>query len=225
MYTREQRYEWTTLQRTVLAGLVAMLFGTAYLVGSQHWLTNDNQTFMAPIAITAMVPVALFLAAYGLSTRFRQFVLAQDLRLLTVIHLWRVIGFVFLAAYSFGVLPGLFAWPAGLGDVLVGITAIFVVAKMDRDPEFVTTNGYLSFHFMGLADFVIAITAAGLASGAIPGLISNGLTSAAMDIWPLNIAPSFLVPAFIILHLAALFKVRHLRKARAAALSAAPQAA
>lgn len=225
MHTEEQRYEWSGLQKVTLAGLVAALFGTAYAVGTGHWLTNDNQTFLAPIAITATAPVALFLAAYGLSARFRQFVLAQDLRLLTVIHLWRVIGFMFLAAYSFGVLPGLFAWPAGVGDVLVGITAIFVVAKMDRDPDFVTTNGYLGFHFMGLADFVIAITSAGLSSGAFPGLVANGLTSAAMDVWPLNIAPSFLVPAFIILHLAALFKVRHLRKARAEALSAAPQAA
>ena len=225
MYTQEQRYEWSTLQKAVLAGFVAALFGTAYFVGTQHWLTNDNQTFIAPIAVTATVPVALFLAAYGLSARFRNFVLAQDLRLLTAIHLWRVIGFVFLAAYSFGVLPGLFAWPAGVGDVLVGITAIFVVAKMDRDPDFVTTNGYLGFHFMGLADFVIAIGSAGLASGAFPGLVSNGLTSAAMDVWPLNIAPSFLVPAFIILHLAALFKVRHLRKTRAATRAAAPHAA
>ena len=33
-----------------------------------------------------------------------------------------------------------------------------------------------------------------------------------MDVWPLSIFPSFLVPAFIILHLTVLLKVRHLRR-------------
>lgn len=57
-----------------------------------------------------------------------------------------------------------------------------------------------------------AVAAAGLAAGAFPALIPGGVTSAAMDVWPLNVFPSFGAPAFIILHLTVLLKVRHMRK-------------
>ena len=165
-----------------------------------------------PIAITVAIPVFAFLAAYALSPGFRSFVLAQDIRKLTMMQHWRVIGFAFLPLYAYGVLPGLFAWPAGLGDVAIGFAALFVVTRIDRDPEYAKSSGFLRFHLLGLLDFVVAIATAGLTAGAFAGLISGGVTSAALDVWPLNIFPSFLVPAFIILHLVVLLKVRELRK-------------
>lgn len=151
----------------------------------------------------------------GFSTRFRYFVLAQDIRILTALQLWRIIGFVFLALYSLKKLPALFAWPAGAGDVITGIAAAYVIARMDRDPEYVLGDGYLWFHAFGLLDFVVALGTAGLASGAFPGLIPTGFTSASMDVWPLNLFPSFIVPGFIILQLAARLKVREMRRQRA----------
>ena len=33
-----------------------------------------------------------------------------------------------------------------------------------------------------------------------------------MDIWPLNLFPSFIVPIFVILHLSVFLKVRELRR-------------
>ena len=35
----------------------------------------------------------------------------------------------------------------------------------------------------------------GLVAGAFPGLISNGVTSAPLDVWPMNVFPSFIAPA------------------------------
>ena len=139
--------------------------------------------------------------------------LSLDIRTLTMFQHWRVIGFVFLPLYGFGVLPGFFAWPAGLGDVAIGLAAVFVIARIDRDPDYRTSAGLVRFHLLGLFDFAVAIATSGLAAGAYPVLIANGVTSSAMDVWPLNIFPSFLVPAFIIVHLIVLLKVRHLRQA------------
>ena len=118
----------------------------------------------------------------------------------------------FLIAH--GVLPGLFAWPAGLGDVAIGIAAAFVLVRLRRDPEFALSLGFLRFHVLGLLDFAVAIATAGLSAGQFPGSIENGVTSAAMDVWPLNIFPSFFVPVFIILHLTTLFKIRQMRRER-----------
>ena len=187
-------------------------FAAAYYVGTSHLLANDNQLPVPPIAITVVVPVTGFLAAYFLSARFREFVFAQDVRTLTMMQLWRVIGFTFLTLYSFGILPGLFAWPAGVGDVAVGVAALFAVHGIDRDANYVTTPSFVGFHVIGLLDFVVAFITVGLVAGAYPSLISGGLTSAAMDVWPLNIFPSFGVPIFIILHLTVLLKVREMRR-------------
>lgn len=212
MTTTTRDTVWTPNAILITAGLLLAQLAAAYYIGSSHLLTNDNRLPVPPIAITAVIPVVGFLAAYILSSRFRGFVLAQDIRTLTMMQLWRVIGFTFLALYSFGVLPGLFAWPAGVGDVAVGLAALFAVRSIDRDPTYVTTTSFVGFHVMGLLDFAVAVITVGLTAGAYPSLISGDLTSAAMDVWPLNIFPSFGVPIFIILHLTVLFNVREARR-------------
>ncbi len=216
---------WGRSQKAALAGLLLAQSAAAYFIGAGHWLTNDGHYLVAPIAVTAAFPVVLFLAAYALSTRFRGFVLSQDIRTLTMMQHWRVVGFAFLPLYAFGVLPGLFAWPAGLGDVAIGLAAVLVVARLDRESNYVKTSGFSWFHFLGLSDFAVAIATAGLSAGAFPELISNGTTSAPLDVWPLNVFPSFIVPAFIILHLTVLLKVRELRRSARRHVSASLQTA
>lgn len=216
---------WRGPYKVALAGLLAIQFVAATIIGTGELLANDQHSIVPPVAITVAIPVALFLLAYVASERFRGFVLAQDLRLLTMMQLWRVIGFGFLSLYAFGALPGLFALPAGLGDVAIGVAALFVVARMDKDPDTVTSRGFVRFHLLGLFDFTVAVAAAGLSSGAFPALVADGVTSAPMDVWPLNIFPSFLVPAFIILHLVVLLKVRALRRTAAEPTKAVPHAA
>lgn len=213
MTTHHQTPVWTPALKAGLAILLLLWFAAAYVIGVEGLLANHQSAVMAPIALSAIIPVALFLLAYRVSARFRRFVLSQDLRTLTMVQHWRVIGFVFLALYAFDVLPALFAWPAGVGDVAMGIAAIFIVARMDRDPDFVRSAGFVRYNLLGLLDFAVAVATAGLSAGAFPGLIANGATSAPMDVWPLNIFPSFIVPAFIILHLTVLLNVRHLRRA------------
>lgn len=203
---------WNNMHKTGLAALLLVQFTAAYVIGTEHLLTNDSLSLILPIGITVAVPVALFLASYSIFPRFQRFVLDQDLRTLTMIQLWRVMGFTFLMLYSFEVLPGLFAWPAGLGDVAVGLAAIVVLARLDRDPDYALSPSFSRFHLLGLLDFAVAVATSTIASGAFPSLIPTGITSAPMDVWPLNLFPSFFVPAFIILHLTVLLKVREMRR-------------
>lgn len=44
--------------------------------------------------------------------------------LLVAIHTWRIVGVVFLWGVSQGILHPAFGIPAGVGDILIGITAI-----------------------------------------------------------------------------------------------------
>ncbi len=222
---QNQRPMWGRSRKAALVGLLLVQFTAAYFIGAGHWLTNDGHYLVAPIAGTAALPVVLFLAAYARSMRFRGFVLSQDIRTLTMMQHWRVVGFAFLPLSAFSVLPGLFAWPAGLGDVAIGLAAVLVVARLDRDSNYVKTSGFLWFHFLGLSDFAVAIVTAGLSAGAFPELISNGATSAPLDVWPMNIFPSFFVPAFIILHLTVLLKVRERRRSARQRVGASLQTA
>jgi hypothetical protein len=213
---------WTTGKKTALGVILALWFGAASLIGTQHLLVNTAGSLLAPIALTAMIPVMAFLALYLLSSGFRRFVLAQDIETLTMLQHWRVLGFCFLPLYFHGVLPGVFAWPAGLGDVALGLTAPLIILRLRRDPDYATSTGLVRFQYLGLLDFAAAVATAGLAAGAYPGLIADGVTSAPMDVWPLNLFPSFGVPIFIILHLTVLLKVRTLRQQATQHFAGAP---
>ena len=206
---------WTAGKLVALFMLLIVWFAAAFVIGDQALLTNANGSLMPPIAITALVPVAVFLGLYASFSRFRGFVLAQDIETLTMLQLWRVIGFVFLMLYAYGVLPGLFALPAGIGDVAVGLAAPFVVLHLRRDPAYAASSGLVRFQYLGLLDFAVAIVTAGLSAGAFASLTPGGITSAPMDVWPLNLFPSFVVPIFIILHLTVLLQARELRRQEA----------
>src|SRR5205823_10176472 len=88
-----------------------------------------------PLLLSVVFPPGLFTIAYLLSDDFRRYVLGLDIRWLTAIQGWRLIGAMFLVLMSFGLLPGTFAWPAGVGDTIVGLYAPFVVyALVKRSP-------------------------------------------------------------------------------------------
>jgi len=216
---------WSKSTKIVTATLIAALAAAAFYIGSTGLAAVDASYQFRPIGITVIVPVALFFTAYGLSSRLRTFILAQDLRLLTMLQHWRVLGFTFLMLYAHDTLPALFAWPAGFGDILIGFTAPIIVWRLVRDPNFATSRRFITFHILGLLDFAAAFVTATLSSGAYPTVFSGAVTSAPMEVWPLNLFPSFGVPLFIIAHVVVLLKVRALRREADERVIAALQAA
>jgi hypothetical protein len=202
-------FPWVTVLLPVLA-----LFLANYVIGSQGLLVGEPGNPLRPIALSALVPVALFLLIYWRSPTLRAFLSRQNPVLLTALQSWRVVGFAFLPIYVFGHLPALFAWPAGFGDLLVGLAAPFVAWRLLKDPGFLKTRSFLAFHLLGLFDFALAITTAALTSGVVPRFIPGGISSEAMEIWPMNIFPGFFVPLFIVLHLAVLLPLLATRKAQ-----------
>lgn len=203
---------WRKSTKIITTALIAALAVAAYYVGVTGIFAVDPSLQFRPIGLTVIVPVALFFTAYVLSSRLRNFVLAQDLRTLTMLQHWRVLGFSFLVLYAHDILPAAFAWPAGFGDILVGFTAPFIVTRLARNPAFATSWRFIAFNAFGLFDFAVAVIAATLTSGAYPELFTGALTSGAMEVWPLNLFPSFFVPLFIIAHVVVLLKVRAMRR-------------
>jgi hypothetical protein len=166
-----------------------------------------------PIAIGVAAPLMLFFAWMRLSQPFREFVLSLDLRFVAALQAWRWGGLGFLTLYAHKVLPAVFALPAGLGDMAIGVTAPWMVLALMRQPGFAASGAFVRWNVLGIVDLVIAISigtvSALLATGA-PGEIST----APMASLPLLLIPAFMVPLFLMLHTAALLQSRQLARSR-----------
>ncbi|MDH3232027.1 MAG: hypothetical protein OEQ29_00755 [Alphaproteobacteria bacterium] len=196
--------------RAVLTGIVIGWFALVLVAYFAGGFSNAPGEPPLHFAVSVLVPIAIFLVGFGMIPRFRAAVLAADLALLTAVQAWRVLGGVFVVMLAFGHLPGLFAWPAGLGDVAVGLAAPFVALATLRRPQSVTKRSFAVFHWLGILDLVIAVGTGVASSGMLPAL-TGSVTTAPMSMMPLVLIPGFLVPLFVILHLTALLKVRHLK--------------
>ena len=107
---------------------------------------------------------------------------------LTGVQIYRALGVIFLILYGTGKLPGVFAWPAGLGDVLVGVLAPVVAVAYARDPH---QNADLvsAWNLFGLADLVIAVTAGMLTSPSPLQLFAFDLPNELVSQFPLVFVP------------------------------------
>ncbi len=159
-----------------------------------------------PLALVAgaMLPLVVFAAAYLGSRAFRDFVLSADLRLVAALQAWRWAGLGFLSLWAHGLLPGLFAWIAGLGDMAVGFTAPWIVLALARDRAFAGTRRFALFNWLGILDLVVAL---GL-GGASSVLLRGSVTMTAMAQLPEILVPAFMVPVFLMLHITSLLQAR-----------------
>jgi hypothetical protein len=160
-----------------------------------------------PIAISVAAPLLLFFAALRGSASFRQFVLSLDLRLITAIQAWRWAGLGFLSLYAYGVLPGVFALPAGLGDMAIGVTAPWALLALLHRPGFAASATFVRWNLLGILDLALALSL-GTVSAALSTGAAGEISTAPMATLPLLLIPAFLVPLFLMLHIAALMQSR-----------------
>ncbi len=163
------------------------------------------------IAIAVGAPLAIFFAWLRLSQAFRDFILSLDLSLIAGIQAWRWAGFGFLCLYAYKVLPPVFALPAGLGDMAVGLTAPWMILGLRRRSGFAASAAFVRWNALGILDLVVAVSI-----GALSATLSTGaageISTAPMGTLPLLLIPAFLVPLFLMLHATALMQSR--RQAR-----------
>jgi hypothetical protein len=191
--------------------LVAVALGAWFtlviLAGAGGAFTTPPGTPPLPILVGVAVPIIAFLAAFRVSRPFRDLVLAADPRFMVAIQAWRFAGLGFLALHTHGVLPGVFAWPAGLGDIAIGVTAPWILLALIRRPGFAASRIFVAWNALGLLDLVVAVGTGALSSGLAAG-ITGEITTAPMERLPLVLIPAYFVPIFIMLHMTAFFQAR-----------------
>jgi hypothetical protein len=200
--------------RLAVAAALTVWFSLVLSFGAAGAFVGPPGTPPLPIAIGVAAPLILFFASLRFSQSFREFVLSLDLRLIAGIQAWRWAGLGFLSLCAYKVLPAVFALPAGLGDMAIGVTAPWIILALIRQPGFAASGTFIRWNILGILDLLIAVSigtvSAFFATGA-PGEIST----APMATLPLLLIPAFLVPLFLMLHTAALMQSRHLIRSRA----------
>jgi len=200
--------------KSVIFGGLALWLGLVLFLGSQGAFVGGVDSPPLPIFFGVAIPLALFFAAYFGWGAFRTFILSVDLRFVTAIQAWRWGGLGFLSLLANGILPWLFALPAGLGDMAIGFSAPWIVLQLARNPSFAASRRYRIWNMLGILDFIVAVSMGTLCSGFFPGItkLVGNVTTSPMAHLPLVLIPAFMVPFFTMLHLTALFQARQLAR-------------
>ncbi|MGF6308230.1 hypothetical protein ABIB82_003665 [Bradyrhizobium sp. i1.8.4] len=172
--------------------------------------TGASQLPLLPAAM--LLPVIIGAPLLLLSRRVGQLLDAMPPTWLIALQLYRIFGSQWLAYWLRGALPGLWALPAGTGDVLTGLFAVPAAIALATG----TAEGQKAatlWNIFGLADFAIAITLGLIMSpGAFQLIVPSG-PSMGVDAFPNVLTPAFVVPSSILLHVLSLRQLR--RRSRA----------
>jgi hypothetical protein len=103
---------------------------------------------------------------------------------------------------ALGKLPAVFALPAGLGDIAIGVEAVFVARNLRRGVASHRAVWY--FNVLGLVDLVVALAIGFAAAPAVVRLLLVSPTTEAISLLPLALIPATVVPLASALHLLSL---------------------
>jgi hypothetical protein len=187
---------------TVLIAWFALVFFLAWQGVFSSALNREVPLIGLAISIPVIVGVVLMTTLRSV----REIIAAVPQSWLVRFQFYRVLGAVFVVLYMAGQLPGIFAVPAGYGDVLVGLTALFVAAAEARHLA-ARNQLVVLWNSLGLADLVIAITTGFLTAPTRFQIFSLDAPNILIGSFPLVLIPIYAVPLSVLLHIASLSKV------------------
>jgi hypothetical protein len=209
----QRRFNVPSETTIVVTASVVAWFAIVAVLGVRGWFVTPPGMAPLRILLGVLTPLAVFFAAYLLSKTIREYALAIDPRLIMAIQAWRFAGIGFLALYVYRLLPGVFAWPAGLGDIAIGVTAPWLLTVLLRQPSFAASRTFVIWNLFGILDLVVAPATGALSAMGVAGA-DTGVTNSPMAQMPLVLIPAFFVPIFFALHASALLQARRLATAQ-----------
>jgi hypothetical protein len=167
----------------------AIIF-TAWLIGAVLLAGNGFFRFDVwprgiPIALAMTLGIGYLIL---LSRTFREIIAAIPQHWLIAIQTVRILGGVFLVRYFQGELSGLFAIPAGVGDVLTGISAPLVAYWWFARKPYARAAA-IAWNLFGMADLINAVAIGTLTEGGGGGIV-----------FPIVLIPIYAVPRAFLIH-------------------------
>ena len=175
-------------QNNLIVAILAAWLCFALAVGVAGSFRNASAPL---VALTVWGLAALVLLACWKIAFIRDWVATIDLRTVIALHLTRFVGIYFLILAQSGKLPLGFARPAGGGDIVIAIAAVFLLAA----PGLRSWQKLLRlWNFLGFIDIIF------VAFSALRYGLQDWQSMAALRTLPLSLLPTFFVPLIIASH-------------------------
>jgi hypothetical protein len=153
-----------------------------------------------PVPLAIVVPFVVGLAFLLPSKRVASVLAVTPPSWLIGVQLYRVIGGIFVLNWLRGTAPALFALPAGIGDVTVGLLALPTAVWAASGTQ-AGKRAAVRWNVLGLIDFAVA-TATGILS------TTGSHPYVQIGAFPMVLIPTIAVPSSIILHVLSLRQLR-----------------
>src|SRR5271154_4462762 len=201
---------WPSQDRGRVVGGAALLllvwFASAILLSSNGFYSAVDGK-LPTIQFGVLTPILLGVLIYWFSPAVRRAAAAIPVSWLARVQTFRVLGGVFLVLLAMGQLPAVFAIPAGIGDVLVGLFASGVAAAYAARSQN-SRRRLQVWNWLGITDLVVAVTTGFLTSPSRFQAFAFDSPNMLMGRFPLALIPVFLVPVAVLLHLLSLARLR-----------------
>ncbi len=219
------------------ATLIAILYGLNRALADANWPAPDRmRTFLvSAVILIGWLAAAVTFGAMGVyqvntgdiptiqygillpiligglliwrSETTRRIIAAVPQQWIVGVQLYRALGVIFLILYAAGKLPGQFAWPAGVGDIAIGLLAPIIGLAYARAP--CKAIGLVAaWNVFGILDLIVAVGTGFMTAPSRFLSWDVHPTSALVTLLPMVMIPVYLVPLSIVLHLASLTKLR-----------------
>jgi hypothetical protein len=162
----------------------------------RHFAPEDAIQAAEDLSCKLLIPILYWQRSWFLSQELSQ-------KWLVGLQLFRIIGGVFLVEMVRGHIPVVFAYPAGIGDMVVGLAALGILLAHKK-------SGHMPGAFiilviaLGVTDFLSACFFA-LTSTQGPFQLFFPAIPNRLIIFPTGMIPLFLVPYAIFFHVLSLF--------------------
>jgi hypothetical protein len=185
------------------------------------WTAAINGAFRVVPSRLPLLPLAILLPMISgvplllLSKRVGQLLDAMPTSWLVALQVYRAFGAQWLVFGLLGVLPALWAVPAGAGDVLTGLFAVPAAIALAAGTAEGRTAAIL-WNILGVVDIAVAITLGLIISPGPFQLIVLDISTAGLGDYPNVLTPAFVVPSSILLHALSLRQLYRRSRADAA---------
>ncbi|HKW53105.1 MAG TPA: hypothetical protein VJO12_05390 [Stellaceae bacterium] len=211
---------WQALERTPFAADRRLAVWLAIAIPLTLWLalawSLAIEGAFRPVPGAGRVPrlpIAIFLPLIvGLPLLLRSRAIAAVLdatpaHWLVALQVYRILGGIFLVNWAHGTVAGIFAWPAGVGDMLTGIMALPVALALAAGSAGAWRAAVL-WNIFGITDLAVAVTLGSLSSPGPVQLFGFGIPGAQLGTYPTVLTPAFAVPLSVLFHALSLRQLR-----------------
>ena len=191
---RPLKVAWTAFAATALWGVFAWITVRADLITFPGILNDGRPIVVMIFALTMAAVFARRVVGPGLNQRW-----------LISLQLFRAIGLVFVIEWSRGNLPGIFAHPAGWGDLAAALAAAAVLIRFRGRP--IPPRAAYFVAAVGIADAVNAFFFGFLSSATPLQLFAFDRPNQVID-YPTGLIPMFLIVFAVVFHVLSIVEAR-----------------